>query len=91
MINLITWKSMKQTFVSRSNAKVEYRAMTHTSCKVMQIEHLLVELRFDVKLPMTMYCGNQVAIHTTSNPISMSKASKQKLIVTLFLRVWKVV
>ena len=57
----------------------------------MKIKHLLVELRFDVKLPMTMYCDNQAAIHTASNPISMSKASKQKLIVTLFSRVWKVV
>ena len=35
----------------------------------MWIKHLLEELKFDVKLPMTMHCDNQAAIHITSNPM----------------------
>ena len=33
--NLITWRSKKQTVVARSSAKVENRAMAHTSCELM--------------------------------------------------------
>ena len=54
--NLITWRSKKQTVVARSSAKAEYRAMAHTSCELMWINHLFEELRFIVKLPMTMHC-----------------------------------
>ena len=60
--NLITWRSKKQT-------EAEYGAMAHTSCEFMWIKHLLEELRFVVKLPMTMHCDNQVAIYIASNPV----------------------
>ena len=67
--NLITWRSKKQTVVARSSAEAEYRAMAHTSCEFMWIKHLLEELRFVVKLPMTMHCDNQAAIYIASNPV----------------------
>ena len=35
----------------------------------MWIKHLLEKLKFDMKLPMTMHCDNQAAIHITSNPM----------------------
>ena len=43
--------------------------MTYTSCELMWIKHLLEELRFIVKLPMTMHCDNQTAIYIASNPV----------------------
>ena len=67
--NLMTWRSKKQTIVARFSAEVEYRAMAHTSCELMWIKHLLKELRFVVKLPMTMHCDNQAAIYIVSNPV----------------------
>ena len=67
--NLITWKSKKQTVVARSSAKAENRAMAHTSCELMWVKHLLKELKFVVKVPMTMHCDNQAAIHIASNPV----------------------
>ena len=67
--NLITWRSKKQTIVARSSAKAEYRAMAHTSYELMWIKHSLEELRFVVKLPMTMHCDNQAAIYIASNPL----------------------
>ena len=66
---LITWRTKKQTVVARSSVEAEYRAMAHTSCELMWIKHLLKELRFVVKLPMTMHCDNQVAIYIASNPV----------------------
>ena len=67
--NLITWRSKKQTVVARSSAEAEYRAMAHTSCELTWIKHLLEELRFVVKLPMTMHCDNQATIYIASNPM----------------------
>ena len=67
--NLITWRSKKQTVVARSSEEAEYRAMAHTSCELMWIKHLLEELRFVMKLPMTMHCDNQAAIYIASNPV----------------------
>ena len=67
--NLITWRSKKQTIVARSSAEAEYRAMVHTLYELMWIKHLLEELRFFVKLPMTMHCDNQTAIYVASNPM----------------------
>ena len=66
---MITLKSKKQTVVARSSAEAEYRAMALTSCKLMWIKHLLEELRFVVKLPMTMHCDNQAAIYIASNSV----------------------
>ena len=43
--------------------------MAHTSYELMWIKHLLEELGFVVKLPMTMHCDNQAAIYIVSNPV----------------------
>lgn len=67
--NLITWKSKKQSVVARSSIEAEYRAMAHTSCELSWIKHLLMEMGFDILLPMKMSCDNQAAIHIASNPV----------------------
>ena len=67
--NLITWKSNKQTVVARSSAEVEYQALAHTSCEILWLKHFFKELMFEVQLPMSMYCNNQVVIHIASNPV----------------------
>ena len=67
--NLITWRSKKKTIVARSSAEAEYRAMAYTSCELKWIKYLLEELRFVVKLPMTIHCDNQAAIYIASNPM----------------------
>ena len=67
--NLVTWKSKKETVVARSIAEAEYRAIGYTSCELMWVKHLLEELRFELQLPMDMYCDNQATVHIASNPV----------------------
>ncbi|KAF5811547.1 putative RNA-directed DNA polymerase [Helianthus annuus] len=60
--NLVSWKSKKQTTVSRSSAEAEYRAMCATACEIVWLKNLLSELLVDVKLPISVYCDNKAAI-----------------------------
>ena len=67
--NLISWKSKKQDVVARSSVEAEYRAMTLVICELIWLKHLLQELRFGNDEHMRLICDNQVALHTSSNPV----------------------
>lgn len=43
--NLISYESKKKNVVARSNAKVEYRAMTQTTCELILVTQILDEMR----------------------------------------------
>ena len=43
--------------------------MAHISCELMWIKQLLEELKFVLKVPMSMHCDNQAAIHIASNHV----------------------
>lgn len=51
---LVTWKSKKQVVV-RSSAEVEYRAMSHTSCKLIWLRNFLQEMGSKVEKPMKIF------------------------------------
>ena len=65
----ISWKTKKQTTVSRSSAEAEYRALASTVCELQWISYLLKDLKIDVQLPIKLFCDNKSAIHITSNPV----------------------
>ena len=67
--NLISWKSKKQSVVTRSSAEAEYRVMASAACELVWLKQLLKELQFGDVTQMTLLCDNQVALHISSNPV----------------------
>ena len=56
--NLVLWKSKKQSVVSQSSTKSEYRAMTQSVCEIMWLHQLLVELGIKTSVLAKLWCDN---------------------------------
>ncbi|CAL1375794.1 unnamed protein product [Linum trigynum] len=66
---LLTWKSKKQTTVSRSSSEAEYRALAQLVCELQWIRSLLAEMGVKIPLPIEVFCDNKSAIHIAENPV----------------------
>jgi hypothetical protein len=67
--SLISWRTKKQTTVSRSSSEAEYRALASATCELQWILYLLHDLHITCsKLPV-LYCDNQSALHIAANPV----------------------
>ncbi|KAI3730698.1 hypothetical protein L1987_61872 [Smallanthus sonchifolius] len=66
---LVSWKSKKQSTVSRSSAEAEYRSMCAATCEVMWLINVLNELQVPVKLPVDLFCDNNAAVSIAANPV----------------------
>lgn len=62
-VNLVTWKSKKQTVMARSSANTELRAMTHGICELLWLKILLEEIRIKWQGPMKLHCDNKFAFN----------------------------
>ncbi|XP_073294587.1 uncharacterized protein [Primulina huaijiensis] len=67
--SLISWKSKKQSTMSRSSAEAEYRAMASTTCEVTWILGLLNDMGVTLLSPPTLFRDNQAALHIAANPL----------------------
>jgi hypothetical protein len=66
---LVSWKSKKQSVVSRSSAEAEYRALAQSTCELQWILHLFHELQISVPLPVPLFCDNRSAVYLVENPV----------------------
>ncbi|XP_061365655.1 uncharacterized mitochondrial protein AtMg00810-like [Gastrolobium bilobum] len=66
--SLVSWKSKKQTTVSRSSAEAEYRALASLTCEVQWIHYLLADLCIPTSKAAAIYCDNVSAIYLAHNP-----------------------
>ncbi|KAJ0622300.1 putative RNA-directed DNA polymerase [Helianthus annuus] len=67
--NLVSWKSKKQSTVSRSSGEAEYRAMCSATCELIWIVNVLKELNVNCKVPLNLYCDSSAAISIGANPV----------------------
>ncbi|XP_069142919.1 uncharacterized mitochondrial protein AtMg00810-like [Solanum lycopersicum] len=67
--SLLSWKSKKQSTVSRSSAEAEYRSMASTVAEVTWLIGLFRELDIPIVLPIVIHSDSTAAIHIASNPV----------------------
>ncbi|XP_073219765.1 uncharacterized protein [Cicer arietinum] len=67
--SLISWKSEKQSIVSRSSSEAEYRALAQVTCEAQWLLYLLNDLHIPHLKPVVLYYDNKYALHIASNPI----------------------
>ena len=67
--NLVSWKSKKQSVISRSSAEYEYRAMTQFVCEVMWLHQILKEVGIETPVLAKLWCDDQVVLHIASNMV----------------------
>ena len=65
----VSWKSKKQSTLSKSSSEAEYRAMASASSETTWLVRLFTELGITDLKPVTLYCDNQSAIHIGKNPV----------------------
>ncbi|WVZ08164.1 hypothetical protein V8G54_021510 [Vigna mungo] len=65
---LISWKSKKQSTVSRSFTEAEYRALTSVACELQWLKYIADDLCLKIPLPFPTFCDNQSAIQLAKNP-----------------------
>jgi len=67
--SLISWKSKKQTTISRSSCEAEYRSMASCVCELLWVSYLLHDLGVIFQKPIPFFCDNKAALHIASNPV----------------------
>lgn len=67
--SLVSWKSKKQSTVSRSTAKAEYRSMCTAACELKWISYILQDLKLPINTPLKLYYDNDAAVAIVRNPV----------------------
>ncbi|KAH7515239.1 hypothetical protein FEM48_Zijuj10G0005800 [Ziziphus jujuba var. spinosa] len=67
--SLISWKSKKQTCVSKSSIEFEYSTMSATCSEIVWLHGLLTELGFSQSNPTPLHADNTGAIQIVANPV----------------------
>ena len=67
--SLISWRSKKQTVITRSSTEVEYRALAATTVELIWLRWLLQDLGVDCSTATKLHCDNRSAIQIPHNDV----------------------
>ena len=56
--NLVSWKSKKQSVVSRYSVASKYRVMTHSACEIIWLHQLLMRVGIKTPVLAKLWCDN---------------------------------
>lgn len=66
--SLVSWKSKKQSIISRSSADAEYRVMAVATSELIWLKQLLKDFNVDHVDSVLLFCDNDAAIQIATNP-----------------------
>ncbi|XP_019225132.1 PREDICTED: uncharacterized protein LOC109206730 [Nicotiana attenuata] len=84
--SLISWKSKKQSTVSRSSAEAEFRSMASIVAELSWLVGLFKELGINVELPIDLFCDSKAAIQIAADPIFHERTKLLTSIIILYGR-----
>ncbi|CAA0806920.1 cysteine-rich RLK (RECEPTOR-like protein kinase) 8 [Striga hermonthica] len=65
--SLVSWRSKKQTLVSRSSAESEYRALADSTAELLWLRRLLADLGVPQSSSTALHCDSQSAVKMSHN------------------------
>lgn len=71
--SLISWKTNKQSTVSRSSAEAEYIVMASTTCEITWIVGILKDMGVDLLSSCILFCDNKATLDIAANPLYHEK------------------
>jgi hypothetical protein len=77
--SLISWKSKKQSTVSRSSAEAEYRALATITCELQWLVYLLDDFQVPHSQVALLYTNSKPASEIASNPVQHEKTKHIQL------------
>jgi hypothetical protein len=77
--NLISWSARKQSTVSRSSTKVEYKVIADATAEIMWMQTLLKELQILSPKAARLWCDNIGTKYLSFNPIFHGRSKHIKV------------
>ncbi|RDX77392.1 hypothetical protein CR513_42500, partial [Mucuna pruriens] len=73
------WRSKKQKVIALSSAEAEFQRISKGLCKLLWVRRLLIEIGFEPKIEMNLFCENKATIEIAHNPVQHDRTKYIKI------------